>query len=188
MNTQSKGRNLEEFNLEIEKFCKRNCKEKRDKDRKIMVEDQGVQQTRNRALQEYTMPNPGDNLSSIVRPNVDANNFEIKPAIIQMISQFQFGGLSTEDPNAHLAQFLEICDTFKMNGVSSDAIKLRLFPFSLRDKAKLWLHSLTPQSIRSWDVLSRAFLSKYFPPGKTAKFRQEITSFAKHSGESLYEA
>ena len=37
-------------------------------------------------------------------------------------------------------------------------------------------------------MLSKAFLSKYFPPGKTAKFRQEITSFTQHSGESLYEA
>ena len=144
MNTRSKGKNLEEFNPEIEKSCKKNRKENREKDRKIMAEDQGVQQARNRALQECTMPNPGDNLSSIVRPNMDANNFKIKPAIIQMVSQFQFGGLSTEDPNAHLAQFLEICDTFKMNGVISNVIKLRLFPFSLRDKAKLWLHSLTP--------------------------------------------
>ena len=90
------------------------------------------------------MPNLGDNLSSIVRPTVDANNFEIKPAIIQMVSQFQFGGLPSEDPNAHLAQFLEICDTFKMNGVGLDAIKLRLFLFSLRAKAKLWLSSLAP--------------------------------------------
>ena len=75
-----------------------------------------------------------------------------------------------------------------MNGVSQDAIKLRLFPFSLRDKAKLWLHSLAPQSITTWDTLSKAFLGKYFPPGKTAKFRQEITSFTQHNGESLYEA
>ena len=179
---------MEKLNPEIEKCCKKNRKEKRAKDRKIMAEDQAVQQARNRALQEYTMPNPGDNLSSIMRPIVDANNFEIKPEIIQMVSQFQFGGLPSEDPNAHLAQFLEIYDTFKMNGVSLDAIKLRLFLFSLRDKAKLWLHSLASQSITSWDLLSRAFLSKYFPPGKTAKFRQEITSFAQHSGESLYEA
>ena len=149
MNTRSKGRNLEELNPEIEKSYKANCKEKREKDRKIMVEDQVAQQARNRALQEYTMPNPGDNLSSIVRPIVDANNFEIKLAIIQMVLQFQFGDLPSEDLNAHLAQFLEICDTFKMNGVSPDAIKLRLFPFSLRDKAKLWLSSLAPQSIHS---------------------------------------
>ena len=56
MNTRSKGRNLKEFNPEIEKSFKKNHKEKRNKDRKIMAEDQGVQQARNRALQEYTMP------------------------------------------------------------------------------------------------------------------------------------
>ena len=82
MNTRSKGKNLEKLSPEIEKSCKKNRKEKRAKDRKIMAEDQAIQQARNCALQEYTMPNPGDNLSSIVRPTVDANNFEIKPAII----------------------------------------------------------------------------------------------------------
>ena len=86
MNTRSKGRNLEKFNPEIEKSCKANRKKEREKDRKIMAEDQVAHQARNRALQEYTMPNPGDNLSSIVRPTVDANNFEIKLAIIQMVS------------------------------------------------------------------------------------------------------
>ena len=88
MNTRSKGTNLEEINPEIEKSCKKNRKEKHKKDKKIMADDQGAHQIRNRALQEYTMPNPGDNLSSIVRPVVDANNIEIKPAIIQMVSQF----------------------------------------------------------------------------------------------------
>ena len=86
MNTRSKGTNLEEINPEMKKSCKKNRKEKCEKDKKIMAEDQGAQQVRNRALQEYTMPNSGDNLSSIVRPTVDANNFEIKPAIIQMVS------------------------------------------------------------------------------------------------------
>ena len=82
MHTRSKGLISEEINPEIEKACKKNRKEKREKDKQIMVEDQAAQQARNRALQKYTMPTPGDNMSSIVRPTVDANNFDIKPAII----------------------------------------------------------------------------------------------------------
>ena len=37
-------------------------------------------------------------------------------------------------------------------------------------------------------MLSKAFLSKYFPPGKTAKLRTKIMSFIQRDGESFYEA
>ena len=51
-----------------------------------MADDQAAQLARNRALKEYTMPTPRDTRNSIVRPNVDANTFEIKPTIIHMVS------------------------------------------------------------------------------------------------------
>ena len=92
-----------------------------------------------KVLRDYAMPSVNGAISSIRRPAIQANNFEIKLAIIQMIQQIvQFRGLSQEDPNVHITTFLEICDTFKHNGVTDDAIRLRLFPFSLRDKAKVW--------------------------------------------------
>ena len=59
----------------------------------------------NRVLKDYYVPNVG--VSSIRRPPIQANNFEIKPTIIQMIqSSIQFGGLANDDPNLHIANFL----------------------------------------------------------------------------------
>ncbi|KAK5771558.1 hypothetical protein PVK06_047775 [Gossypium arboreum] len=101
-----------------------------------------------RTMYDYAKPSLTRTKSSIVRPAVAANTFELKPNTIQMIQQFvQFDGLQDEDPNAHLANFLELCDTFKINGVSDDVIRIRLFPFSLRNKAKQWLNSLPRGSI-----------------------------------------
>ena len=124
----------------------------------------------------------------IVNLTVEANNFELRPALISFVEQNQFSGCPTENPHLHLHNFLAKCDMIKLNGVSADAIRLRLFPFSLKDKANDWLLNEEPNSITTWEVLSKAFLSKYFSPGKTAKLRAEITSFTQRDNESLYEA
>ncbi|KAL5581832.1 hypothetical protein UlMin_014274 [Ulmus minor] len=105
-----------------------------------------------------------------------------------MVQANQFGGMSKDDPNSHISYFLEVCELFKHNGVSDDAIRLRVFPFSLRDKAKEWLNSLPPGTITTWNELVQKFLAKFFPPAKTAKLRNEITSFTQYDQESLYEA
>ena len=72
----------------------------------------------------------------IRRPAIQANNFELKPITIQLLQGIQFHRLAHEDPNAHILNILEVCDTVKYNRVSDDAIRLRLFPFSLKKKAK----------------------------------------------------
>jgi Retrotransposon gag protein len=93
-------------------------------------------------------------------PNVAANNFELKPALLNMLSQHMFNGLTHEDPNQHLAKFEELV---KINGVEPNVIKLRAIIFSLRDKARNWLRYLDTGTIRTWAQMSNAFLSKYFP-------------------------
>ncbi|KAL0455800.1 UNVERIFIED_CONTAM: hypothetical protein Slati_0919200 [Sesamum latifolium] len=111
-----------------------------------------------RPMMEYSFPTADGTISSIVKPSVEANNFEIKPVIIQIIrSSVQFSGLSDEDPNKHLVNFLEIYDTFKFTCVSNDAVRLRIFPFSLCDTAKDWLQSLPAGSITTWVVLTQKF-------------------------------
>ncbi|KAA3466633.1 RING-H2 finger protein ATL63 [Gossypium australe] len=88
-------------------------------------------------MYDYAKPTLIGVESSIVGPIIAKNNFEIKSNTIQKVQQYvQFDGLQDEDSNAHLAHFLEICNTFNINSVIDDAISLRLFPFSLRNKAK----------------------------------------------------
>ena len=89
-----------------------------------------------RTLAEFWKPATNDNYSGVRLQPVDANNFELKPTIVSMVQQHQFGGHSFEDPNGHLVYFLELAHRIKVNGVPYDVIKMSLFPFSLKDKAR----------------------------------------------------
>src|SRR4051812_33277554 len=130
-----------------------------------------------RAMRDYCFPSDDEELgSSVVGLAIEANNFEIKTGLITLIQQtVQFFGLPSEDPNQHLIDFLETCDLVKFKGVKSDAIRLRLFKYSLRDKARLWLQSLEAGSITTWDELKKAFLQHYFSMAKSAKLRGDIS-------------
>ena len=126
--------------------------------------------------------------TAIRRPPIQANNFELKSVTLQMLQNILFHELPNENPNMHLTNFLEVCDTIKYNGVTEEALRLRLFPLSLGDRAKHWLTSQPPDSITSWNDLVQKFLTKFFPPSKIAQLMQEINTFGQLEGENLVEA
>ncbi|GJT18266.1 MAK10-like protein [Tanacetum coccineum] len=99
-----------------------------------------------------------------------------------------FHGLRSEDPNQHLKDFLKLVDSLDLNGDNRERKRLRLFQFSLRDQACNWLERLPAGSISTWEDLITRFLAQFFPPGRTAKHRNDILMFKKHQGESLSEA
>ncbi|KAI4313295.1 hypothetical protein L6164_026286 [Bauhinia variegata] len=152
--------NLLPFDPEIKKTIKRNLRAKRVV-RNLQLE-----------LERMAAPNEQPNEGHIQNPAVEANNFEIKLALIQMVQNNQFSRALNEDPNLHLSTFLKIYATFKYNGVLEEAIKLRLFSFSLRDGARRWINSLPPGSVDTCDSLAQKFLTKYFPPSKNPFMRE----------------
>nr|GEV30736.1 reverse transcriptase domain-containing protein [Tanacetum cinerariifolium] len=76
----------------------------------------------------------------------------------------------------------------KQNGISDDALRLSLFPYSLTHHATAWYDRLPRNFIHTFDDMMRKFLSKYFPPSMVTKLRNEITKFRQDPNESLFEA
>ncbi|KAG7578943.1 Ribonuclease H-like superfamily [Arabidopsis thaliana x Arabidopsis arenosa] len=149
-------------------------------------DNQGVGIPRN--IGDGDAPRNHQQRQGIVPPPVQNNNFEIKSGLISMIQGNKFHGLPLEDPLDHLDNFDRLCSLTKINGVSEDSFKLRLFPFSLGDKAHQWEKTLPVGSITSWDDCKKAFLTKFFSNSRTASLRNEISSFTQKQSESICEA
>ena len=120
--------------------------------------------------------------SAIKPPAINANDFELKPALITMVQQNQFAGHSTENPNEHLGRFMRIANSIKLNGVKPEVIQLQLFPFSLRDMAITWFDSLPQESVNDWEKLMRAYFNKFFISSLQSRQRGEIIN-SKHEGD-----
>ncbi|CAM8939779.1 unnamed protein product [Rhodiola kirilowii] len=146
-----------------------------------------LQQPMRRTLGDYTAPRVSGFKSAIAPPGIANNTWELKTGLIQMVQNNQFSGRMNEDPHQHLKRFVQMCNTVKTNGVPPESYYMRLFPFSLSDKAGRWLDSHADDTFTTWDKLAEAFLQQYFPPSKTAHFRNQIISFRSMDGETLYE-
>ena len=150
----------------------------------IMAEDQAPWVT----LEDYSSSTMPQFFTSIAGPKVQVTNILYLHSLIQLIQGNLFHGLPNEDPYAHLATYIEICNTVKITGVSKDAIRLNLFSFSLAVEAKRWLQSFKGNNLKTWEEVVENFLKKYFPESKKVEGKVEISSFHQFLDESLSEA
>ncbi|GJZ11361.1 reverse transcriptase domain-containing protein [Tanacetum coccineum] len=79
----------------------------------------------------------------------------------------------------------------KVNGVSDDALRLYLFPYSSQHRAAEWFDRLPRNFITTFDQMAKIFLRKYFPPSMVTKHRDTINvvdggTFMKRRLEECY--
>jgi hypothetical protein len=92
--------------------------------------------------------------------------------LLNLICKDQFDASAGEDASMHLHDFCDICHMQKFKYIDNSIVKLKLFPVSLRGKAKEWLLALPNDSKNSWENLKEAFTKRYYPHVKF--FRIEI--------------
>ena len=129
--------------------------------------------------------NNNDFISTLIAPIVGVESCEINAALLNLVMKGQFSSLPSEDDASHLNNFVDLCDMQKKKDVDNDIVKLKLFPFSLRDRAKTWFSSLPKNSIDSWNKCKDAFISKYFPPAKIISLRNDIMNFKQLDHEHV---
>ena len=139
-------------------------------------------------MEEFWRPIIQEEYSAVRQPPIEANNFELKPALITMVQQHQFTGHPSEDPDEHLGSFMRMANIVRLNGVRPDVVKLQLFPFSLRDMEATWFDSLPVGLVNTWEELVEAYMSIFFPPALTTERRGEMIVFEQGEEESLYNA
>ena len=107
-----------------------------------------VNPTTYRSMRDHIHPPRVSAPSCIIPP---AEDVAVRPYLVPLLPTFH--GMENENPYTHIRDFEEVCITFKEGATDVDLLKLKAFPLTLKDKAKIWLNSLTPRTIRSWEEL-----------------------------------
>ena len=135
-----------------------------------------------RSMRDHIHP-PRVSAPSCIIPT--AEEVVVKPYLVPLLPTFH--GMENENPYNHIRDFEEVCTTFKEGAIDMELLKLKAFPLTLKDKAKIWLNSLRPRTIRNWAELQAEFLKKFFSAHKTNNLKRQIYTFAAQDIEKFYQ-
>ncbi|GJW09751.1 reverse transcriptase domain-containing protein [Tanacetum coccineum] len=101
---------------------------------------------------------------AIVLPEINADHFEIKTNLLQLVQANPFYGRESENPHAHINSFKRITSTLRFRNVPNDVIKLMMFlHIQLREAAKTWYREKNHlNSNLAWG----GFVNKFFTSSK----------------------
>nr|GEW56312.1 reverse transcriptase domain-containing protein [Tanacetum cinerariifolium] len=117
-----------------------------------------------------------------------ANEIAIKGNHLTLVKGNQFHGKIKTGPHKHINEFLIIHNMFKYRDTKNEVVRLMMFPLSLMGEAKTWLDELNKGTIKTWDELRTAFMSRFFPPALFDRLLREIRAFSQHENKTLTEA
>ena len=144
--TRSSNQGVLQYDLEIERTLRRLGRKVRRSSEEhdlaldsLFASDSDLEEEEimagNQTLKELAAPFLNQQPLCITFPTLDATTtFELKYGLIHLLLTFH--GLTGEDPHKHLKELHVVCMSMKPTGVIEDQVKLRAFPFSLKDSAK----------------------------------------------------
>ena len=84
-----------------------------------------------RSMRDHIHP-PLMSAPSCIVPPIE--KMVVRPYLVPLFPTFH--GMESGNPYSHMREFEEVCNTFKEETVTVDLMRLKLFLFTLKDKAK----------------------------------------------------
>ena len=134
-----------------------------------------------RSMTDHIYP-PRMSAPSCIVPIIE--KMVVWPYLVPLLPTFH--GMESENPYSHMREFEEVCNIFKEETITMDLMRLKIFPFTLKDEAKIWLNSLRPRSIRNWIEKQADFLKKFFSTHRTDSLKRQISTFSANENEKFY--
>ncbi|XP_059292534.1 uncharacterized protein LOC132045995 [Lycium ferocissimum] len=103
-----------------------------------------------------------DFASVIIHSRVTATTINFDQSLYHILKQEgYFRNAVDDDPHLHITNFLEVCSQHIQWGVTQEAVRLKLFKYSLAREARKWFTKLPLNSIATWEEMVKVFLRKW---------------------------
>nr|GEV99843.1 ribonuclease H-like domain-containing protein [Tanacetum cinerariifolium] len=145
-----------------------------------------------RSIEELCQPSINGWGGPIASIPIQATDFGLCHHMIQQVQNTcQFHGLPGDDAYRHIDKFLEITQNMKQNGVSDDALRLSLFPYSLTHAEVDAVGSRLMLSGKIDTAAEEAIKSRFSGNDESKKMqkyllKQQFEGFSVSSSEGLH--
>jgi Retrotransposon gag protein len=116
-----------------------------------------------RILLDYAAPRVTNVRGPIRLPRLTRESCSYSMSTISILQNNYYHRLEHEYPHDHIQTFLQCLGAVRLNEASKDYIRLALFSFTLKDRAKRWFNSLLRDSVGTWENLSNLFSEQVLP-------------------------
>lgn len=107
-NTRSNRKEVEQPIPEVERYI-----HLKHRIRELIAIFKPMVEADNHPLKDFAVPSQDEPHLSIIPPVIQANTFELKLSLVEILQQNQFSGNPIEDPNLPLSVFVQYADDRK---------------------------------------------------------------------------
>jgi len=102
-----------------------------------------------------------------------------------LVPSLSFSGEGDENPYIHIREFEQTCDCLQIEGMSDETLRWKIFPFSLKGKARQWYDRVVGKQRGDWGSLHCNFCLDFYPISQIIDLRVKVLTMKQEPRESL---